>query len=82
MCGEMAGDPLYSLILLGFGFHELSMNSPSIPRVKKVLRHSTREDGVRLMAELRQLSTAQEIARHLEREMGRRFPEFFGIPEI
>ncbi|HKK01032.1 MAG TPA: phosphoenolpyruvate--protein phosphotransferase [Desulfuromonadales bacterium] len=82
MCGEMAGDPLYSLVLLGFGFHELSMNSSSIPRVKKILRHSSREDGIRLMAELRQLSTAQEIARHLEKEMSQRFPELFGAPEI
>ena len=82
MCGEMAGDSLYSLILLGFGFHELSMNSSSIPRVKRVLRHSTREEGIRLLAQLSELSTAQEIARRLEQEMGRRFPELFGLPEI
>ena len=31
MCGEMAGDPLYSLLLVGLGFDELSMTPRSFP---------------------------------------------------
>ena len=38
MCGEMAGEPLYALVLLGLGLSELSMNGPSIPLVKRVMR--------------------------------------------
>jgi phosphotransferase system enzyme I (PtsI) len=82
MCGEMAGEPLYSLVLLGLGFEELSMNAPGIPRVKRVLRQVSREEGVRLLEELKQLTTAQEVARRLEEEMGRRFPDLFGAPVI
>jgi len=82
MCGEMAGEPLYSLVLLGMGFEEFSMNAPGIPRVKRVLRRVSREDGERLLEELKQLTTAQEVARRLEEEMGRRFPEIFGAPAI
>jgi len=82
MCGEMAGEPLYSLVLLGLGFDELSMNAPGIPRVKRVLRQVSREDGGRLLEELMQLTTAQEVARRLEEEMNQRFPEIFGAPII
>jgi len=77
MCGEMASDPLYTLILLGLGFDELSMNPPSIPRVKEILRLVLRDDGERLVAELLNLSTASEINRHLDDEMNRRFPGVF-----
>ena len=38
ICGEMAGDPRYSALLLGFGIRELSMTPSSIPRVKQRIR--------------------------------------------
>ncbi|MBT4888838.1 MAG: phosphoenolpyruvate--protein phosphotransferase [Rhodospirillales bacterium] len=38
ICGEMAGDPRYTALLLGLGFRELSMSARSIPRVKQRIR--------------------------------------------
>lgn len=38
ICGEMAGDPFNTPILLGLGFKDLSMNPQSIPAVKSILR--------------------------------------------
>ena len=38
MCGEMAGDPRYSALLLGLGMRELSMSPRNIPRVKQRIR--------------------------------------------
>ncbi len=38
VCGEMAGDPLAALILVGIGVDNLSMNAASLPRVKSVIR--------------------------------------------
>ncbi|MDR2177398.1 MAG: phosphoenolpyruvate--protein phosphotransferase [Treponema sp.] len=38
MCGEMAGDPKSSALLLGLGLDELSMAPQSIPRVKQIIR--------------------------------------------
>lgn len=35
VCGEIAGDPRYTALLLGLGFRELSMTASSIPRVKE-----------------------------------------------
>jgi phosphotransferase system enzyme I (PtsI) len=34
MCGEMAGEPVYTMVLLGLGLDELSMNALVIPRIK------------------------------------------------
>ncbi len=38
ICGEMAGDPRYSALLLGLGLRELSMAPRNIPRVKQRIR--------------------------------------------
>lgn len=38
VCGEMAGDPLATFLLLGMGVHSLSMGAGSLLRVKKVIR--------------------------------------------
>ncbi len=38
ICGEMAGDPRYTALLLGLGFRELSMTASAIPRVKQRIR--------------------------------------------
>jgi len=38
VCGEMAGDPRYTALLLGLGVRELSMAAPSLPRVKQRIR--------------------------------------------
>ena len=38
LCGEMAGDPRYTALLLGFGITELSMAPANIARVKQRIR--------------------------------------------
>ena len=35
LCGEMAGNPKYSALLIGLGLRNLSMAAPSLPRVKQ-----------------------------------------------
>ncbi len=82
ICGEMASEPLYILALLGLGFRELSMNAFCIPRVKRIVRQVSRQDGVDLLKELLTLSTAEEVLLRIEEEMARRFPDLFGAPLI
>lgn len=38
LCGEMAGDPRFTALLLGLGIRDLSMSAPNIPRVKRQIR--------------------------------------------
>ncbi|HTP50390.1 MAG TPA: phosphoenolpyruvate--protein phosphotransferase [Anaeromyxobacteraceae bacterium] len=74
MCGEMAGEPLYTMVLLGLGFSELSMNGPSIPPVKRVIRSSSSGEGRELVERLLELTHADDIEREVRAEMTRRFP--------
>jgi phosphotransferase system enzyme I (PtsI) len=76
MCGEMAGEPLYALVVVGLGFSELSMNGPSIPTVKKVIRATSAAGGRRLVERLLGLASADEIEREVRAEMARSVPGF------
>jgi phosphotransferase system enzyme I (PtsI) len=77
ICGEMAAEPVYVLVLIGLGLEEFSMNPIAIPKVKKILRMA-RAIETRSMAEkLFQFSTTTEIKRHVRRWMAERFPEDF-----
>ena len=38
ICGEMAGDPKLTALLIGLGLRELSMSPANIPRVKQRIR--------------------------------------------
>ncbi len=49
MCGEMASDPVNIPMLLGLGINRLSMNSQSIPAVKKIIRALNVEDAKRFI---------------------------------
>jgi len=74
MCGEMAGEPLYSYVLLGMGLDELSMNATAIPRVKRILRKSVAYEAKEFVGELLLHSTAGEIGRILRKKMEDLFP--------
>ncbi len=38
VCGEIAGDPAFTALLLGLGVRTLSMNAVNVPRVKQTVR--------------------------------------------
>jgi phosphotransferase system enzyme I (PtsI) len=78
MCGEMAGEPVNALVLVGLGVSELSMNGTSIPLVKRVIRAARASDGRALVARLLALTTADDIEREVKEEMRRRFPGLVG----
>jgi phosphotransferase system enzyme I (PtsI) len=52
MCGEMAGDPKLSPLLLGLGLDEFSMAAQSIPPVKRVIRSVSMADCRSLVEEV------------------------------
>jgi phosphotransferase system enzyme I (PtsI) len=79
MCGEMAGEPLYALILMGLGFDELSMSPLSIPRMKKVIRQAELKEAVLLTEKTLKMATAEETRDFVIGYMAERFPEDVGI---
>jgi phosphotransferase system enzyme I (PtsI) len=77
ICGEMAAEPTYALILLGMGLDEFSMTPTSIPRMKRILRMSRFEDAVALVERVFQFQTASEIECYVRNWMAERFPKDF-----
>lgn len=75
ICGEMAAEPMYSLVLLAMGYTELSMNSCGLSRVKKILRQWNTQEGLELLERILSRSTAQEIAADLRKTVVKHFPD-------
>lgn len=61
MCGEMAGDPLNTIVLLGLGLDELSMNPVSIPQVKRIIRNITMEEARALAERALHLENSEQV---------------------
>ena len=66
MCGELAGNPLATPVLLGLGLDELSMSAPAIPAVKEAVRRLSLADAQRIAAEALALDSAEAITHFLK----------------
>ena len=76
ICGEMAGDPFYTAVLLGLGLEELSMSPYSIPRIKRMIRMIDQGEARNLADRLLGISTGSEIANLLAKKMEEWVPDF------
>lgn len=61
MCGEMASDPMFSIVLLGLELDDLSMSAAAVPLVKRVLRQAHAGEAKRLVQDLLELPSAEDI---------------------
>ena len=61
MCGELAGDPVATMILLGLGLDEFSMTASSIPLIKNILRSVTKAECEEFAQKALTMDTAEEI---------------------
>jgi phosphotransferase system, enzyme I, PtsP len=67
ICGEMAGDPLVSPLLIGAGIYDLSMQSTKIPHVKNCIRKFTIDQCRKLLDKAIQASDAEAVLSILNR---------------
>ena len=75
MCGEMASDPIYAIVLIGLGLEIFSMNPSSIPVIKNVVRSVRYKDCRRIAETALEKRTAQEIEEFIIESVAMRFPE-------
>ena len=61
ICGEMAGDPFYTMFLVGIGVTGLSMSAPQIPLVKKIIRSINMSGAERLADRALKLASTTQI---------------------
>lgn len=75
VCGEMSGDPIYTLLLLGMGLRQFSVTPHNIPEIKKVIRSVTLEEAKEVAQEALRLETARDVNNYLREQTRRILPE-------
>ena len=75
MCGEMSGDIVMTLILLGFGLDEFSTSPMAIPELKKIIRSVTMEQAKEIAQQAMTLSTGKEIEKFARRKLKEIVPD-------
>lgn len=77
VCGEMAGEPLYTLLLLGLGLTTFSMNGPDVPEVKKIIRSTTLEHAKQVARRVMSFDSERQVMHFLREETRKIVPEVF-----
>jgi len=75
MCGEMAADPLFAVVLIGLGLEIFSMNPSAIPVIKNVVRSVRYKDCRKIADVVLNKKTAQEIEEFIIETVAMKFPE-------
>jgi len=75
LCGEMGGDPLYTMLLLGLGLRTFSCSPPVIPEVKKVIRSVTMEHARQVARRVMSFDSDKETVNFLRAELRKVMPE-------
>ena len=75
MCGEMAGDPLATVLLVGLGLDELSVNPSILPEIKKIIRSVKQKDCRKIAEKALSLSTEDDIKHFLAGIVKNKVPE-------
>ena len=76
MCGQMCGNPLYTMLLLGLGLRSLSVTPSAVPEVKRVCRSVSIDQCQKVADQVRALDSARDVKTYLKEELNKVFPEF------
>jgi phosphotransferase system enzyme I (PtsI) len=75
VCGEMSGEPIYTMLLLGLGLRQLSVTPHNIPEIKKIIRSITLAEATQVCQEAMRLETARDVNNYLREQTRRILPE-------
>ncbi|ARC53129.1 phosphoenolpyruvate--protein phosphotransferase [Candidatus Riesia pediculischaeffi] len=67
MCGELASDEFATIILVGMELDKFSMNSVSIPKIKKQIRRLRFQEAKEITEKILRLPSSKEIRNEIER---------------
>ncbi|HEY3131295.1 MAG TPA: phosphoenolpyruvate--protein phosphotransferase [Acidobacteriota bacterium] len=65
VCGEMASDSIFALILIGMGVRNLSLNPAALPYIRRLVRSTTKEKIHRAVEDILRLDSPREIHRYV-----------------
>ncbi len=75
MCGQMCGNPLYTMLLLGIGLRSLSVTPAAIPEIKQVCRRVSVSGCERVAKRALELESARDVKTYLKEELSKALPE-------
>ena len=65
ICGEMASEPEYVMLLLGMGVRKISISPPMIPEIKQIIRSVTMEDCNKVARKVLTMHSERHISSYL-----------------
>ncbi|MBN1555437.1 MAG: phosphoenolpyruvate--protein phosphotransferase [Phycisphaerae bacterium] len=77
LCGEIAGDPEYTMLLLGLGLRRFSCTPSAIPEVKKVIRSVTMQQSLEVARQVSRFDSDKEITSYLRAVVRKVLPELY-----
>ncbi len=75
ICGQMSGNMLYTMLLLGFGLQQFSVPPASLLEIKKVICSVSIKQCQRIARRVMTKENAQEIRSYLKDELRKQVPE-------
>ncbi len=75
MCGQMAGNPLAAMLLIGLGLDEFSVVPTVLPEIKKIIRSIHYSEAQRIAEQALQMRSEDEIKTYLTTVMKQKFPD-------
>ena len=78
LCGEVAGEPIYTMLLLGLGLRTLSLVPSQIPVLKKVVRSVTIEQCERVARKVGTFDSERQVLNYLRDELKKIDPGSLG----
>jgi phosphotransferase system enzyme I (PtsI) len=77
VCGEMASEPEYIMLLLGMGLRTLSLTAPMIPEIKQIIRSVTIENCNKVARKVLGMNSERQISSYLRAAARKILPEAF-----
>ena len=75
LCGEMAGQPVYTLCLMGMGLRHFSMAPANVPEIKKLIRLATIPYAQRVVRRALSFETDWQVTNYLRKETKKLLPD-------
>ena len=77
ICGEMASDPEFIMLLLGMGIRTISLAPPMLPEIKQIIRSVTIEECNSVARKALSMNSERQISSYLRNAARKILPEAF-----
>lgn len=75
MCGEMAGDPIATILLVGMGIDSLSVVPSVLPEVKKIIRSISYREAAKISRRALTMGTPEEVFAYMKETLKTKLPD-------